>query len=158
MGLSDVALVNWLRLKLEAFDYQWTRWVLNFDAQKQSSFLKNIFGEKAKMLSGIAVIIALSLLFAFVYWLLQRNSQIPTPLPVKLLRKLQISACGEFDNTKTPGQIISAIQSKYPKLEIELSHFLCEFEKVRYGNKSELAELKKHYLALTKLFKNNKRD
>ncbi|WP_404395094.1 transglutaminaseTgpA domain-containing protein [Pseudoalteromonas phenolica] len=158
MGLSDVALVNWLRLQLEAFDYQWTRWVLNFDDQKQSSFLKDIFGEKAKMLSGIAVIIGLSLLFSLVYWVLQRNSHLPTPLPVKLLRKLQVSAFGEFDNTKTPGQIISAIQSKYPKLEAELSIFLYEFEKVRYGNKSELAELKKHYLALTKQFKNNKRD
>jgi predicted permease len=145
-------------LQLEAFDYQWTRWVLNFDDQKQSSFLKDIFGEKAKMLSGIAVIIGLSLLFTLVYWVLQRNSHLPTPLPVKLLRKLQVSAFGELDNTKTPGQIISAIQSKYPKLEAELSNFLYEFEKVRYGNKSELAELKKHYLALIKQFKNNKRD
>ncbi|TMN86489.1 DUF3488 domain-containing protein [Pseudoalteromonas phenolica] len=158
MGLSDVALVNWLRLQLESFDYQWTRWVLNFDDQKQSSFLKNIFGEKAKMLSGIAVIIGLCLLFSLIYWILQRNSHQSTPLPVKLLRKLQVSACGEFDNTKTPGQIISALQSKYPKLGVELNNFLYEFEKVRYGNKSELAELKKQYLSLKKQFKNNKRD
>ncbi|RXE95944.1 hypothetical protein D9981_13470 [Pseudoalteromonas phenolica O-BC30] len=158
MGLSDVALVNWLRLQLESFDYQWTRWVLNFDDQKQSSFLKNIFGERAKILSGIAVIIGLCLLFALVYWVLQRNSNQPTPLPVKLLRKLQLRAFGEFDNTKTPGQIISAIHDKYPKIETELNSFLHEFEKVRYGNKSELAELKKHYLVLTKRFKNNKRD
>lgn len=158
MGLSDVALVNWLRLQLESFDYQWTRWVLNFDDQKQSTFLKNIFGEKAKMLSGIAVIIGLCLLFSLIYWILQRNSHQSTPLPVKLLRKLQVSACGEFDNTKTPGQIISALQSKYPKLGVELNNFLYEFEKVRYGNKSELAELKKQYLSLKKQFKNNKRD
>lgn len=158
MGLSDVPLFNWLRLQLEAFDYQWTRWVLNFDDQKQSSFLKDIFGEKAKMLSGIAVIIGLCLLFGIVYWVLQRNSHQPIPLPVKLLRKLQVRAFGKFDNTKTPGQIISLIQTKYPTLETELNGFLYEFEKVRYGNKNEIAELKKHYLALTKQFKNKKRD
>ncbi|GMM84714.1 transglutaminaseTgpA domain-containing protein [Pseudoalteromonas sp. MTN2-4] len=158
MGFSDVALVNWLRLQLEAFDYQWTRWVLNFDDQKQSSFLKSIFGEKAKMLSAIAVIIGLSLIFAFVYWVLQRSSRQPIPLPVKLLRKLQVSAYGEFNNTKTPRQIILSIQSKYPKLEAELNNFLSEFEKVRYGNKNELEELNKHYFALIKQFKNNKRD
>ena len=158
MGLSDVALVNWLRLQLEAFDYQWTRWVLNFDDQKQDDFLKNIFGEKAKMLSGVAVIIGLSLLFALVYWVLQRNSHQPAPLPVKFLRKLQVNAVGEFDSTKTPGQIILLIQARYPKLKTELNAFLYEFEKVRYGNKRELTELKKHYLALTKQLKNNKRD
>lgn len=158
MGFSDVALVNWLRLQLEAFDYQWTRWVLNFDDQKQSSFLKNIFGEKAKMLSAIAVIIGLSLVFAIFYWVMQRTSQQPIPRAVKLLQKLHIRVFGHFDNTKTPGQIISSIQEQYPQVQHELNKFLNEFEKVRYGNKHELTELQLHYLAITKQLKNKKRD
>ncbi|MEI8640508.1 hypothetical protein P4S68_03120 [Pseudoalteromonas sp. Hal099] len=49
MSLSNFAAVNWLRLKLETLDYQWTSWVLGFDEEKQSNFLKsllvvNIFG------------------------------------------------------------------------------------------------------------------
>ena len=51
----------------------------------------------------------------------------------------------------------SFINDKKSELK-DINNFLYEFEKVRYGNKSELAELKKQYLSLKKQFKNNKRD
>ena len=158
MGLSNFPMINWLRLTLEAFDYQWTRWVLNFDEQKQSNFLSKVFGTDAKVRSGIAVVVGLSLIFALTYWALLFYSNKPLPKSVKLFKKIQKKALNEIDDKQTPGKIINQIQQKYPSIEIPLHQFLIEFEQIRYGNKKSIKKLRRQYIDLEKAIKKQKRD
>lgn len=58
--LRNIALLNMLRLKFDALDYQWTRWVIGFNSQQQYDLLKKWFGNKASW--KLALIIAGSLM------------------------------------------------------------------------------------------------
>ena len=69
LRLSNIAGFNWLRLKLENLDYQWTSWVLGFDQQKQASLLNKLFGNKQLWQISLLVIATVCLVFIcyFVY-------------------------------------------------------------------------------------------
>ncbi|MFM9735678.1 hypothetical protein, partial [Streptomyces niveiscabiei] len=62
---------NWLRLNLENLDYKWTNWVLGFDQQKQSSFLKRLFGNN--QLWKISLFVILSIIGVFISYFVYLN-------------------------------------------------------------------------------------
>jgi transglutaminase-like putative cysteine protease len=76
--LTNIALFNNLRLLLADVDYNWSRWVLGFDNQKQQDLFKAIVGkltpQRLAMLGlGIISIIALLLTLFFIpHWLANR--------------------------------------------------------------------------------------
>ncbi|XQF93763.1 transglutaminaseTgpA domain-containing protein [Pseudoalteromonas espejiana] len=82
VSLSNFAAINWLRLKLETLDYQWTSWVLGFDEEKQSNFLKSLFGSKNIWLVPLGVVLFLITSFSayFIYLNWPRNNKKQAPL------------------------------------------------------------------------------
>jgi len=78
--LTNIAVFNQLRLWLADVDYNWSRWVLGFDRQKQQDLFKAIVGkltpQRLALLGlGIVSIIALLLLLFFLpHWLAGRVS------------------------------------------------------------------------------------
>ncbi|WP_340676875.1 DUF3488 and transglutaminase-like domain-containing protein [Paraglaciecola sp.] len=76
--LTNIALFNNLRLFLADVDYNWSRWVLGFDNQKQQDLFKTIIGKLTPQrlailgLSIVALIALLLTLFFIPHWLANR--------------------------------------------------------------------------------------
>lgn len=62
--LGNVAWLRKLQLSWDASNYRWQRWVLEFDANKQSNFLSRLLGglEYWRLVLGFVVLAALSML------------------------------------------------------------------------------------------------
>ncbi|AWL11512.1 Protein-glutamine gamma-glutamyltransferase [Saliniradius amylolyticus] len=69
--LKSVPLLNQLRLLLSDLDYQWSRWVLGFNRQRQRDLLQQLLGELTLTrlsLFGLSVITGIGLLLAIYQW------------------------------------------------------------------------------------------
>nr|WP_275442731.1 transglutaminaseTgpA domain-containing protein [Pseudoalteromonas sp. OOF1S-7] len=145
MSYSNLALVNWLRLQIEQLDYQWTRWVLNFDHQKQSKLLRDLFGSYHKLLPALSVFMLLIAIFAARFWYLQRKQVAKLPEPVRLYRAICQLADEELYKV-TPAKALLILQSQYPNLSQELEEFNQYFVKSRFSRaqltKSEATRMK----------------
>lgn len=158
LGLSDIQVFNWLRVKFEEFDYQWTRWVLNFDDQKQSSFLKALFGKNAQFIAGVIAIVSLVIIFALLFLFIQRNKKTKLPKVVEQLQSLKKVSDLSFEQNTTPKQIILSLKDRYPSLAQSLDDFYASFEKQRYQNMSGLDDTSSVFVQLSKKIKKlNKR-
>ncbi|WP_125779910.1 transglutaminaseTgpA domain-containing protein [Pseudoalteromonas rubra] len=145
MSYSNLALVNWVRLQIEQLDYQWTRWVLNFDQQKQSRLLRDLFGHYHKLLPGLSVFLLLIAIFVARFWYLQRKQVVRLPEAVRLHHAICRLAEGELHKI-TPAQALQVLQSQYPNLSQELAEFNQYFVKSRFSQaqltKSEATRMK----------------
>ena len=76
--LTNIALFNELRLMLADVDYNWSRWVLGFDNQKQQDLFKAIIGKLSPQrlavlgLVIVAIIALLLTLFFMPHWYVNR--------------------------------------------------------------------------------------
>jgi hypothetical protein len=76
--LTNIALFNELRLMLADVDYNWSRWVLGFDNQKQQDLFKAIIGKLSPQrlailgLVIVAIIAVLLTLFFIPHWYVNR--------------------------------------------------------------------------------------
>ena len=160
VSLSNFAAVNWLRLKLETLDYQWTSWVLGFDEEKQSNFLKSLFGSKHLWLVPLAVILGLAFSFAayFIYLNWPRNKSKRPPLvaefeAIKLwANKNNITAPSHY----SPNQQLIYFAEQSPEAAAPLSEFSYLFNQVRYAKKAFTKERKNQAKDLIKLIKSSK--
>jgi transglutaminase-like putative cysteine protease len=79
---TNIAVFNQLRLLLADLDYNWSRWVIGFNQQKQQEFFKSIVGSLTPQrlaLLGLAILLLICLLlslFFIPHWLNQRKQPI----------------------------------------------------------------------------------
>ncbi|KXI29444.1 hypothetical protein AX660_11245 [Paraglaciecola hydrolytica] len=93
--LTNIALFNNLRLLLADMDYNWSRWVLGFDSQKQQDLFKAIVGkltpQRLAML-GLAIVAVIGLLltlFFMPHWYANRLN------PVQALYQKALTLLGK---------------------------------------------------------------
>lgn len=65
--------LNTLRLRLDAMDYAWNRWVVSYDEDLQLQFLEAIFGDRAKDALLLALGVSFSLFFMIAAFFLLRG-------------------------------------------------------------------------------------
>lgn len=61
-------LLTRIKMQIEAIDYQWTKFVVNYSQQKQSDFLKSLLGKNVDVKSALIVAFAI-LLVGVIVWL-----------------------------------------------------------------------------------------
>jgi protein-glutamine gamma-glutamyltransferase len=70
--------LNTMRLRLDALEYNWNRWVISYDSDLQMQLLKDMFGENERQRALFALIglmaLSLAALAAFMVW---RRRRIP---------------------------------------------------------------------------------
>ncbi|WP_125559521.1 transglutaminaseTgpA domain-containing protein [Pseudoalteromonas rubra] len=132
MTYSNLALVNWVRLQIEQLDYQWTRWVLNFDHQKQSRLLRDLFGQYHRVLPALSVFLLLIAMFVARFWYLQRKQLVKLPEAVRLHHAI-CKLAGKELHKLTPSQALLTLKSQYPGLSRELEEFNQYFIKSRFS-------------------------
>ncbi|WP_158678195.1 transglutaminase-like domain-containing protein [Pseudoalteromonas sp. T1lg23B] len=148
LGLSLVAwqdfkAINWLRLRLEQLDYQWTRWVLNFDQDKQTSLLQTLFGNKGKQWAGALVVLVISLVLTILFFYVQRIVKVKEPTVIKRYRQL-IGFCDKDLSALPPKRAIDELIRQYSEQREMLLQFYADFAANRYQGKSFGKNQNKH--------------
>ncbi len=80
--LRGTAWLNTLRLRLDAMEYSWNRWVLSYDSEQQSQLLEDVFGEESDGLGLVAMIVLIGLTTALLALLMYLRGRRPGMDPV----------------------------------------------------------------------------
>jgi transglutaminase-like putative cysteine protease len=87
-ALPSFAWINSLSLKWDSLNYGWQRWVLSYDQQQQSRFLKDLLGKVTPTRMALLLIVpAMLMLFIFSFYTL-KNATRPISREVKLYKYL----------------------------------------------------------------------
>lgn len=138
--LTNIAWLNNIRLFLADLDYNWSRWVLGFNSEKQRDLFKSLLGkltpERLSMLGlGIVVTIAMLLgLFFLPHWLQNR---------VATTQRLYLKALSAFEKEGTqratwqgPSAFNQQINEQYPtKVSDPFTHITQLYLRLTYQNK-----------------------
>lgn len=96
MRFRDTQWLNTLRLRLDALDYAWNRWVVSYDQDMQLDLLDGWFGDNARQGLLMALGSTIALFFVLAGWFLLRHGREAahdpaTRLYLGLLRELERS-------------------------------------------------------------------
>lgn len=125
--LGNIQWLNALKIELENLDYQWTRWVVGYDADKQVDLLREWFGNGAKWLSTLAIIFTFMMTILAVFWAQQwRKNAKPKPIWQGYYDKLLV-AMNKKNISKTPQQTILDFARQVSDTHNELGLAFTEF-------------------------------
>jgi len=142
--IKQLAWLNTLRLKLDAINYQWTRWVLGYSAKQQYDLLKRWFGQSMPWKTAAIIAIALMLamaLFTLFYWLSGAKSNKHKVPPAQVLYNQCLTALEQKGFTKgrhqTTQQFSLVINEQFPHLSADFTELTSVFEWLHYQQHSE---------------------
>ncbi|MGB0937601.1 MAG: transglutaminaseTgpA domain-containing protein [Colwellia sp.] len=150
---KDNWLANELRLAMSNIDYQWSRWVVNYNSDLQKQLFRELFGK----LQGWGFYLRLTLFFVVciglvfaVMWFVQsdRNKQNQVQrLYQKALKKLNAKGVIKKDG-QTPENLLKEVRLKAPELTAKWREIVDLINYIQYSthNKSR----KKQYRLLKK--------
>ena len=155
LHFKNIALINALRLRLDALSYEWQSWVLGFDRNTQSTLLARVFrgNETWKYALALATAWALIMLpFAVRLWLSERPQIAPHDRVLRDFLRL-ISRQGYV---REPGESLAYLQERLsaaqPPWVNEANAFLNTYSayqyqpnKARYITVSELKRLLREF-------------
>lgn len=143
--LKSNPLFNAIRLQFDALDYQWTRWVIGFNAKQQYDLFKQWFGNKSAwklaMIIGAALFSSMLILVLSLQFI-NRTKQIKRPLVIhqqlynKALRKLAKEGITK-PQYMTVNEFAKYVREQSPQLALVFTRFTSSFSKLNY---SELTE------------------
>ena len=158
LRFNQIPGFNWLRLNLENLDYKWTNWVLGFDQQKQSSFLKRLFGNsqlwKISLFVIISIIVIFISYFAYLNW--PRNTKINEHLLAKHYKEIQHwCAKNGFNQSvnRTPLQYLNLASEHFTDKGSLFLQFAQLYSDVRYKGDEFTLQRKNHSYDLVKSIK-----
>jgi transglutaminase-like putative cysteine protease len=140
--LANIAWLNNIRLFLADIDYNWSRWVLGFNSDKQRDLFKSILGkltpERLSIL-GVGIVLSIALLlslFFLPHWL--QNRLVTT-------QRLYLKALNAFEKAGTqratwqgPSAFSQQISERYPhKVSVPFSQLTQYYLRLTYQNKQD---------------------
>ncbi|WP_440903882.1 transglutaminaseTgpA domain-containing protein [Catenovulum sp. SX2] len=113
---DQIPLVNDARLLLANIDYQWTRWILNYDINKQKKLLKQLFGDNQvwRTLMLITVVVVTLIVITLIALWLNRHKQAQLYWQIEYRRACKALQYLDIENYSelTPQQILARLQHK----------------------------------------------
>jgi transglutaminase-like putative cysteine protease len=140
--LANIAWLNNIRLFLADIDYNWSRWVLGFNSDRQRDLFKSILGkltpERLSIL-GVGILLSIALLlslFFLPHWL--QNRLVTT-------QRLYLKALNAFEKAGTqratwqgPSAFSQQISERYPhKVSVPFSQLTQYYLRLTYQNKQD---------------------
>jgi transglutaminase-like putative cysteine protease len=140
--LANIAWLNNIRLFLADIDYNWSRWVLGFNSDRQRDLFKSILGkltpERLSIL-GVGIVLSIALLlslFFLPHWL--QNRLVTT-------QRLYLKALNAFEKAGTqratwqgPSAFSQQISERYPhKVSVPFSQLTQYYLRLTYQNKQD---------------------
>ena len=159
---NNNAFINSIRLQLEAIDYNWTRWVVGYTAEKQSKFLDNIaFAFKSlKDLNWLTLLhYSLLLISALILWWLARKvnaARQPKSINYYYQQVIQLMQKNGVDKPveMSAQQFVLVIKKQIPEIAFEFAKFTQLFTALQYQalgieqQQSTTKALKQSYLRI----------
>ena len=135
--LQSLAWANWLRLRMDNFEYLWTRWVLGYDGKLQLEFLQSIFGKwgLSKLFFVLSSIALIGLAGVWAYFRIKMPAR-PVPLVEKRYRMFckMCSTFGiEVTPSTTPAQLAQGAEDLPDKRKQEVRRLCLLFERQLFG-------------------------
>ena len=143
MRFRDTQWLNTLRLRLDAMDYAWNRWVVSYDEDMQNQLLGSWFGENARQGLLLTLGSVIVLFFILGGWLLLRKGQYRQHDPASriylaLLRELAV--CGlPRKRGEGPGAYCRRVAALRPEYAEQLQQVTTQFEALAYLQTSAAA-------------------
>ncbi len=143
MRFRDTQWLNTLRLRMEAMDYAWNRWVVSYDEDMQMQLLGSWFGENARQGLLVALGSVIVLFFVLAGWLLLRQGphgrhDPATRIYLTLLRELAV--CGlPRQRGEAPGDYCRRVAGLRPEYAEALRQVTAQFEALAYVPNSSQA-------------------
>lgn len=150
LGINPYYLKAFLQNYYESLDYQWTKWVVSFDRDKQSSFFERLLGPYWNLKTGSVAIAMVSLLVlggVFFSGFITRNR---VPVPIKLCK--QLLNLTNLDGY-SPISACNVIKQRYPELSSDVDVFCNAFMQYRYNEQRFTSADAKQGVALIKKIK-----
>ncbi|MDW7550545.1 transglutaminase family protein [Pseudoalteromonas peptidolytica] len=153
IAFSNWHSINWVRLKLEELDYQWTRVVINFDRDKQSRLFKNWFGKYGTLWAGIISLLIFAILSVILFFLVNYIRRATPPIELAYYNDI-VRYLNRDSHSGSVRQNIQELTQLLPENEKVLWQFYALFEKSQYQqkplSKAELKKLKTLYRQIKK--------
>ncbi|RYY01475.1 MAG: DUF3488 domain-containing protein [Gammaproteobacteria bacterium] len=144
---ASIKMLYQLREQWDALNLTWTQWVLNFDAESQSSLLENLLGKVSPLRIAVLVFSAIAgfglLLFIFLI-LRAPKEKLPeiSLIYQQICKKLNVIGFSPQPG-ETPRQFSERVSNFHPELSGALTDLFDLYERLAYGNDSQvLAQLK----------------
>jgi len=145
---SDLAFFNRIQLHWDAFNYQWHRWVLDYDEDKRKQLLEDWLGGSQiwRLALGLSLGAGLLILGLLVALLMKQRPRFRYPADRQLHRLSRKVARNEL--VRQPGESARAYTQRlaevYPDSASELARIARLYELVQFaGNQSALPDLRK---------------
>ena len=140
-GLLSGVFLKQLRLRYEALNYSWHRWVLNFHKQ-QAGLLQRWLGELSPLKVVLVLLIPGALVVLLVAgMLLLRNRSHPDPL-MRALQKID-RQLQRYNRQRKPGesvqQFCQRLGREYPQLQQQLAELARCYDRICYAGDSSPA-------------------
>ena len=137
---NNNALINAIRLQLEALDYNWTRWVIGYTADKQNQFLAQLAlaFKSLKDIEFISVIKSgLLLLSALIlWWVIRQINAARQPHSNNYFYQLIIEKLSKQGVHKpldmTPKDFVLVIKQQLPEIAFEFAKFSQLYSSLEY--------------------------
>lgn len=167
LRMSNNAWVNQIRLQIEALDYNWTRWVIGYTAEKQNKLLQNlmhnIMSLKNLKWTTIAYYMLVLASVLFIGWLIVNVRKARQPVNATDLYQSLVSALQKQGINKTygytPHDLNNIVKQALPELSFEFARFTQLYSSLMYKplNDDErditLKSFKQSYQVLSKQVK-----
>ncbi len=146
-NLFSPARISWLkglRQKWDSVQYAWRRWVLGYDEEMQSSFLKNWLGELTVAKIGLMFATLFAMVLAlWAVWLGLTRSQHQASPAVKLYRKF----CRKLEKRgllraldTTPAQFAEIAARQFPERSDPIREVTRLFERISYCESAQTSD------------------
>ncbi len=148
----NVALLSWARLQIDAINYRWNAWFVNFDARRQLLVLRGLLGEISPLRLALAVTVALVMVMGVVALSLlwHRFSQ-PLAPETRLYRQF-CRKCEALGMARGPGEAPSVfaarVSERYPHLHSEVHQITTRFQAIAYAERRDPLLLKEYRRAV----------
>lgn len=151
-----VQWLNTLRQRMENLNYQWTRWVLSYDSQRQLNLLRNHFGiediTRAVYWLAAALVITMVIASLVLWWSQRPKAKDPLLIEWQALRS-QVRRLGmESVDGESPLTLLRRVAQAFPALanEAEAARTLTEQRLYATAN-TEAEEVRPLILSLKQL-------
>lgn len=133
---DQIPFVNDARLLLANIDYQWTRWILNYDIDQQKKLLRKLFGDTQKwhtLMLAAVVIIILVLIILVALWL-NRTKQAQHYWLVEYHRACKVLKLLNIENhvQLTPRQILTKLHDQSASTKQSWQEICVVLDKILY--------------------------
>ncbi|MGB5324362.1 MAG: DUF3488 and transglutaminase-like domain-containing protein [Pseudomonadales bacterium] len=148
--LRNIELVKAMRLRFDAINHGWQRWVVNFDADQQRAVLQKMLGQVSPWKQGLLVALGLTLLLGALAFFVLRGGAAEALTPEqKLYRKFCKKVKQQLQMTRgkaeTPLAFAERVAGAAPHSASQAHSITRNYMDIAYaGAASQLAELKRN--------------